>query len=589
LIVEELAMTTRLWVPVAVGFCCAMLTFARPARADADSAKKYLQDARTAADNNDLKTADTNLQLAEAELDGVDAATKSSIAADIATLRKKMTDAQTTGRAEEIKKDIDSRMDTAKQSLDSDGFADAEKDISEFLNQSDVKSALGADGVAKYRKQLATFHKVWANKMAAQNLERINRELDSAEKDWPDKLKDIHGDSPESRNMAIDSMQRDLETIGKIAKALPEGNADADAAMARYKKLDEAVNAEALKAKAGDVYDQVKRSWESYADEYDGWQKETTGPHFEELTHRQSDEMSKLMAPKTVALVTRVNAWLDMNLADPTASQLASSDAKVKGYVDQIRGMQKTAFDKLSEFASSVLDEAEKAQIDKDARDRLETFANDDLRIALEGSDLLKPLQQRALKLVGAFDQKTIGDQAAQEKLYNTLVEQANKAWPAMVKEANPTEGFDAVATSQNIDPAKGKTIRLKGVQNRMGFDYSPSGGYDFAITMDGVPVAGKFSPSVRKAYNGISAKTGRDFSSEDCDVVATIEGMGPIIRIARAEGSLQTTGGEKVASITAQGNETVPGIRLKIIALHIGPVAANEGGAIDENGKLAP
>jgi len=568
---------------------CTSVCIASWALADADSAKKYLQEAHTATENNDPKAAETSLQLAEAELDSVDAAAKAPIAEDIAALKRKIMDAAGAGRAEEIKKDLDSRMELARRNLDTTGFNENEKDILDFLAQDEVKAALGADTVAKYKRQLATFHKVAAGKAAVANMERLKSDLEYSEGQWAEKLKDFPDASPDARRTDIEEVQRSLEEPARITKELPEGNADAQVLVARFNKLNNVVNAEAMKARSGDVYDQLKRNWELYADEREGWDKENTGPTFEQLTHQQSDEMSRLLAPKTVALIQRTNAYFDMDFDDETTRQLAVSDPKIKAYLDGIRAQQKTALDKLAKFAAAVLDEAEKANIDKDARDRLESFANDDLRIALEGSDQLKPLQQRAMKLVSAFDQKAVGDAAARDKLYNTLIEQANKAWPAMSKDFEATDGLDAVGASQKIESFKGKTVRLKAVQNRMGYDYSPSSGYDFAMTIDSVPVAGKYEPAIRKAYNGITAKTGKDFSAEDCDIIATVEGMGPIVRIARTKGSVQTTGGENVGTITSEGNETVTGIRLKIIGLHVAPMAATSSGAVDENGNIAP
>jgi hypothetical protein len=221
-----------------------------------------------------------------------------------------------------------------------------------------------------------------------------------------------------------------------------------------------------------------------------------------------------------------------------------------------------------------VLDEAEKTPLNQDSRDRLETLAEDDLRLALEGSDQLKPLQARAMKIVGSFDQKA--------------VDQAGKAWPGMADKADATAGLDAVAASQNIDNFKGKTILLKAVKNEMGWEYSPSSGYDFAITIDSVPVAGKFDTSLRKAFDEIAAKTGKDFSDEQYDVIATVEGMGPVVKIARAEGTIKTTGGESVGTVTATGHETVQAVRLKIIGIHVGPLAGTSSqGVVDETGAI--
>ena len=76
---------------VAVLSCVAM---SQRAFADADGAKKDIAQAQTEISNNDYKSASDNLDLATAELDGVDAAAKADLAKQIADLKDKLSSAQ---------------------------------------------------------------------------------------------------------------------------------------------------------------------------------------------------------------------------------------------------------------------------------------------------------------------------------------------------------------------------------------------------------------------------------------------------------------------------------------------------------------
>ncbi len=252
-----------------------------------------------------------------------------------------------------------------------------------------------------------------------------------------------------------------------------------------------------------------------------------------------------------------------------------------------MKATRQKAWAKMETFASAILDQAEKTEINKESRDRLEQLANDDLRLDIEGSPHLAMLQERSLKMVKAFDAKTVGDQAARDKLYNSLVDQGNKAWPDLVKKADASENFDANAVFQKVDDFKGKSFIFKGVKNRMGWDYNPSSGYQFALTIDSIPVCAKMEPGVAKAFNIVQGKTGKDFTDDNYDVIAEVEGIGPVIKIARAEGDLKTTGGEKVGTYTAQEDQTVQSIRMKITAIHVGPFTAGGQGVLDENGSF--
>jgi hypothetical protein len=355
----------------------------------------------------------------------------------------------------------------------------------------------------------------------------------------------------------------------------------------RFNKLEAQFKTEYFKGKAADTYSRLKDNWDSYSDEYKGWDAETSGPSFDDLLHRQSDAMSKLNAPLTVGLVTRSNYCLGVWLADESVRYLEGTDPKLKGFFDDLRKNRKTALDKLAKFASTILDQAEQATIDKAARDRIEQFAGDDLRIALDGSDQQKGLQDRAMKLVRAFDAKTAGDDAARKKLYDTLVDQGTKAWPGLVAKISLDGDLDANAIVKNPDSFSGKVYRLTGMKNRMGWDYSPGSGFAFAITQEDTAVAAKYDSTIAAAVKEISKRTAVDFSDEDYDVVVKVDDVGPIVRIARATGTISADG-EKIADVTAQSDETVQGVRMTVIALHVGPVTATaDSGEVDETGNM--
>ena len=80
-----------------------------------------------------------------------------------------------------------------------------------------------------------------------------------------------------------------------------------------------------------------------------------------------------------------------------------------------------------------------------------------------------------------------------------------------------------------------------------------------------------------RRQWDQSPARPGMISAMRTYDVVATIDGVGPIIKITRSEGTISANG-EKIANVTAQRDETVQGIRLKIIGLHVGPVASAVG-----------
>ncbi len=555
--------------------------------ADADGAKKDLKDAQAAFDNNDAKTAGDDLQLAEAELDGVADDVKTPILNDIKALKQKIADTQGNQAKIDAKKNMDSLMNEARSELDAPGsFDETDKAIQDFLFKDENKAALGDDAVAQYQKTLSTYRKVERSKALAATIASAKDKLDQAEKDWPDKLKQMQ--NPDTMQSAADDFGHTLDAIDPLVKTLPNNSDDGNALKAQYAKLLTNYQTQIYKSKADETYSRIKDDWESYSDEYKGWDAETTGPTFDFILTHQGDTASKFNAPKTVGLITRANYELDNWMKDDVIHSLSQSEGKVKDFIDRVRGDRKTAMDKVAKFASDILDQAEKAETNQDSRDRLETMANDDLRVALSGSEKLKGLQDRAMKIVRAFDAKTGGDAAAHQKMYDDLIAAGGKAWAAMAAKLQATDEFDPNAVMQNPGNFQGKAFHFKGINNRMGWDYAPGNGYQFAATIEGTPVVGKFDSTVAAAVKDIGKKTAKDLPDDDFEFIATVEDVGPIVKIARATGNIQTTGGETVGTITAQGEETVQGVRLKIVALHSGAVtAAEDQGEVNADGTI--
>src|ERR1700722_2805694 len=99
-----------------VVFGISIVLFVMPpsARADVPAAQKAIDDAKASIANQDWNTADTNLKLAEAQLDGVSDADKKPIQDQIDALTKQLADAQSSGAKAAIVKQADAILDEAK-------------------------------------------------------------------------------------------------------------------------------------------------------------------------------------------------------------------------------------------------------------------------------------------------------------------------------------------------------------------------------------------------------------------------------------------------------------------------------------------
>jgi hypothetical protein len=175
----------------------------------------------------------------------------------------------------------------------------------------------------------------------------------------------------------------------------------------------------------------------------------------------------------------------------------------------------------------------------------------------------------RARKLNEKWKAKREESEQAREALLAKQTADANSKWPAIAASIKGAqEGF----APDQADAMKGKTIHLKG-GNSLGSAYNP-GDYDYAREINGVCVAGKFTKALSEAVDEVTRQTGHDLPGSDWDLYAVVEGRGQISRRTRATGTV-TAGGQEVGKITAEGQQLVPCVVIRIFAVHAGPVAA--------------
>lgn len=240
----------------------------------------------------------------------------------------------------------------------------------------------------------------------------------------------------------------------------------------------------------------------------------------------------------------------------------------VKNVADQ----RQRAWTRIKKNAEAVVKEAENATLDQPKRDRLQTLASDDMRLAMEGHPDLAAYQARVLALVDAFDAKTVGKKKAAEALDAKLRGEADAAWSAISQKFTVASGFDV----ENWRSSKGKTIRLSDISNRSGWDYK-AGEYDFACARDGRVIAGKFDPAVKRAIADILARTMRhELPEENYELLAVVESTGRITEIVRSEAQGDVTGRGETVRVKADICEEIPTecVIVKVVALKVGPVA---------------
>ena len=549
----------------------ALLVFAGRAGADEAGANKYLDQAKQqAADKDPADKVETSLKLAEAELDGVDPAKKTPIVQGIAAVRAQLKTAEMAAFKANIQRELNRAFETAEAQLGvrQTGINKQLDDIGVLLADPKTTEALGAAEVDSLKKKLATFRKVNADKMAENDLAAATRDVEYVEKQFPEWMKDLKEGSPVSQTGAASSMERRYAEFQTAIKDLPKDQPAVKALVARMDKMNNEVYEAYGKIAVAEVLDALKRNWEIDAPEFQGWEAETAPATFAQMTKEQSQTMSKLGAPKTAAAAARARQFMKSLDNNSKAKQYAQTPP-LKDFIESIVRLKNDTESKLYTFAEGIVGEAEKATLTQDSRNRLEYLVNDDLRLVLEGHPQLAPLQARGQKAIAAFDAAQAAGAKSMSDAYTKRMELAASMWPDLVKNAGAVEGFD---------PAKAKSfqgtlVRIKG-RNRMGWDFGVEGGFDFALDIDGKPVAGRYSAEVRKAIDDLEAATGQGLPEETAyDILAVYEGTdGKLMRRVQFDGNVKVENTD--VRVRGEEKKEVDAPVLNIVGLYCGPVA---------------
>lgn len=556
---------------IRAALAAALALAAGTATAGLDEARQYLAEARASLAKEQNDDVETNLMLAEAELEDVSGPEKDALAAEIDALKKQMAGAENAEEAARLRQDVEGQINDLKGAIDDwIRFQEYAEELDDLLADDDTTAVLSADEIAKTRKTMATYRKVAMQKQAAAAIDELKQAVDGLEPRMEEYVAEISGDSPAARDNAIQSYGYNTQRIRELLDMVDPANAEAAAQIAKFEKIDAEFNNVYAKGMADEVLDQITRYWEMEAYEYEGWDKETASPTFEELVKIRNEANGRLGLPRNADLVESANHWLDVRNGDELY-QLTKDDPRIVAVVAGVKKQRDEALAKLLKNAEKILAEAEKTQLDQDKRDRLSSFAEDDLRLSLDGAPEQAALEARARKVVDAWDEQVLGAQRRAEAAMVALTEQANNNWPDMVDRFKfPDDEFDP----NRLGAFKGKTILLSGVFNRMGWDFAP-GEYDFAMTINGVAVAGRYDKAIKAHIDDVLRRTMTEALPEEtpCEVVAVVEGKGKIKEIARVSETGNVEGLNYTANATS--HETVDCVLLKIVGLKIGPVAA--------------
>jgi hypothetical protein len=377
-------------------------------------------------------------------------------------------------------------------------------------------------------------------------------------------------------------MERRINETRARLKDLPEDDSHYKGFVMRIDTVAAEFTKLALADRVKDVAATIQRKYDLYKDDWDGYEKETTGPTWAEYKKQQSDKMSAFYSPRTRVYVMRMSELLS-GLADNDDYKSVQADPTIKALVAGIQAKRDAAAAKLVKIVTPMVDAALADTVkDQGDFDRLES----DVRLALgENSPEGLAMRDKLHGKIAAHEAATVGAEKAKTELAAKLRAKAEEVWPKLYEGINYTTEIDLTEPSKMA----GKNIGFL-ADNLMGYRFKP-GDFYFATTLGGVPVAGVIDPQLKKQIDATEKAIGRSLGDDDSDgkwdCIAIVTTKRVKLMAKRQAEATGTVDGANV-KLTADYAEPVDAVVINIIAAKCGPFAGvKDRGVVTETGDV--
>ena len=164
----------------------------------------------------------------------------------------------------------------------------------------------------------------------------VTTETDNFEKDFNEKIASLKTANEGQGEMTVRSISDSLQSLTSHINSLPQDNDKVKALKARLEKFNATFASAAGAADAANRLASLKSNWESYSNEYQGWEAETPSVTFEQYGKTQGNtDMHAFGMPHSVALIKRADDFLGNLNQDESFKAIANTPA-VKTFVDGI-------------------------------------------------------------------------------------------------------------------------------------------------------------------------------------------------------------------------------------------------------------
>lgn len=457
-----------------------------------------------------------------------------------------------------ILRSIRSAVDRSKEWI-KDGRDNAE-DLDQAERMMEKHKDIITDAERKeLNSEIAILRKQFGRIKVDKALERLTGDVDDVEKKTPEMAAALKEDRPAPHEYTF--LVSKINGAVKTLKELPQDDEKVKALLARATKVDAEFQQVIDAGEKHKVVARIKEQWATLKKDYGaGWEAEQPLAAAEWLKTSGEPNIGK-----TREFLGRVRDWEGYDFTKNALTKYAD-DADVKAIVAESTKVKQQATEKITKAIEGLIVESEKNPSER-TYDRWKYFA-DSLERTLDGMPVKDDFVKRGKAIVKNWEDKVAAGQKARDELFEKLKTEAEAAWPAMAAKlpADADKPIDPQAILKNPDAHKGKVFVIRNAYNRANWELA-GGGYDFALKIDGTPVAGNWSPAVGAAMDKAFEATGKGAPDRQFDAVCRVDGT---CRVKESEYS----------QLLQKWIPTFdhPGVKVTVIGFRGGAVSALDG-----------
>ena len=442
--------------------------------------------------------------------------------------------------------------------------------VTRRLSEEDVKTYLSAERIAELEARVAT---ATVNRLAAIKVRGLEGALPALAELESQVGEDPFAGVDESQAYRVSQELQSLKSrvYGRLWSIATDWNAetaaddpDVQAIDARVADVDRKIAESSAAWSAALQVARVETQWAQVAERIGDWEADTFEINQSFPFH--TPELQRTRAAR------RETEWLlDDSTLQEIRAQLPEHPA-ILAVFDEAKRVGEAATAKLAQAYHQILDKADTLEtpIRPDDRHEPVRFLND-TEAAFKGTPHQEGLVSRARALHERFEAEYAAIIQARQELWDRLMVDGDAAWTSIV------ESTGAEERDPTDEESRGKTVLLRAVYNRAGWEW---GGFSFAMSWNGIPIAGDYAPNVLAAlehawyglqFSHAAATDGPAVNDRlEWDVIAVVKGGGRITE--------RTTIVRRDQYGSELGTEEqwlpVDGVVLEITGLHAGPVA---------------